>query len=155
MFLKAVFKLFIFDNIVSLWMLELHLAAYASLSDRSPSILLLPACRKLSPVQRRGACLSLIFFFSMKFPFQVGSSLHGSSCSGAGRERDVAVSVALAEPAQVHHKPACHLCIDFLCAGQVLGDTQGVSLHHPHPSLSLALFFILNYYPTRNKYMGM
>lgn len=72
MFLKAVFKLFVFDNIVSLWMLELHLAAYASLSDRSPSILLLPACRKLSPVQRRSACLSLIFFFFNEVSFPGG-----------------------------------------------------------------------------------
>lgn len=128
-------------------MLELHLAAYASLSDRSPSILLLPARRKLSPVQSRGTCLSLNFF-SMKFPFQVGPSLHGSFCGGAGKERDVAVlelRAALAEPAQVHHRPGCHLCTDFLCAGQVLGETQkqGVPLHHLNPSFSLVLFFYL------------
>lgn len=74
--------------------------------------------------------------------------MHESSRSGAGKEWDVAVlevSAALTEPAQVHHKPGCHLCTDFLCAGQVLGNTQkqDVPLHHPHPSFSLIFYLKL------------
>lgn len=79
-------------------MLELHLAAYASLFDRSPSILLLPACRKLS-LKKRHLLESnpSEAFCTMEFPFEVGSILPwtAADCTpwpwgrkGAGRGSD-------------------------------------------------------------------
>lgn len=155
MFLKAVFKLFIFDNIVSLWMLELHLAAYASLPDRSPSILLLPACRKLPFTRRRGTCLSrslwkLIF---LKFPFQRALSCPGCQQTspravGQGRSRTwhtawlCCTGTASSGPAQIRmssvHRAAMILYMLFSSWGTGLPRHLSSS-----PSLSLLLFFCL------------
>lgn len=152
MFLKAVFKLFIFDNIVSLWMLELHLAAYASLSDRSPSILPLPACRKLPFRQRRalGSPQKLIF---LKFPFHRDLSCPGLSPHAVGQGRAGCDSSAWlcgtgrssSGPAQIRTSPV-HRATMIL---YLLFSSWGTGLPHhlsSSPSLPLLLSFAFNYF---------
>lgn len=162
MFLKAVFKLFIFDNIVSLWMLELHLAAYASLFDRSPSILLLPACRKLFFYIKKRHLLESIpseGFFRWSFLSRWALSYPGwqqitPPCSGAGKEQDMMAlegCAALGEQAQsfTNQEVTCAVSgTDFVRAVWLLRDTERHSfpLQSPSPSLPLFLFFIFNYF---------
>lgn len=166
MFLKAVFELFIFDNIVSLWMLELHLAAYASLFDRSPSILLLPACRKLSLIQRRGTCWSQsplkLFSHEASSPWGLYPAQDASSSPpaalGQGRSGMWWCNAGRASsgPSQIRvssaHRAAMILYVLFNSWGLTHRDRAFPS-SVPLPSFSLVLFFNFNYYPRRNKYV--
>lgn len=154
MFLKAVFELFIFDNIVSLWMLELHLAAYASLFDRSPSILLLPACRKLSPIQRRGTCWSQsplkLFSHEASSPWGLYPAQDASSSPpaalGQGRSGMWWCNAGRASsgPSQIRVPSAHRAAMILLCALQLLrADTQrqGFPFLCPPPQLFPGLIF--------------
>lgn len=130
-------------------MLELHLAAYASLSDRSPSILLPPACSKLPSTQSRGTCCSPSPWkaCSPEVSFPEGLSCPGCQqnvpwCSGAGKEQGV--TAALGHPAQIRMS-SLHPATRIL---YLLFSSWGTGLPHhlTSPSPSLLSSFAFNYF---------
>lgn len=133
-------------------MLELHLAAYASLSDRSPSILLPPACSKLPSTHSRATCCSpspwkLVL---LKFPFQRGCpALDASRLSpgavGQGRSREWELlwdSQLRSCTKQDVISASSHK--DSVLALQLLRDRASQSSHLPQPPLLSS--FAFNYF---------